>query len=704
MKPLLVLGILIGMGAAAQDPAPTPAPVPARTPAPATTQAPAPAAPAKTPAAAPDAAQAPKPEATPAAPPAAAKETAAASPVPSEDLALTGSIDVGYRWLTGVGGSMDTYRSLINLGSGPKLLGADFTITDPKIRWFDRIDVRASNWGDDPYGTLHADASKSRIYDLRADYRDIAYYDNLPSYADPLLTRGVVLNEQSFDMRRRLTSISLDILPGNWFIPYLAFERDSGSGTGVTAFVTDGNEYPVPTTMYDVTALYRGGVRFELRHFHVTLEEGGTTYKNDQTLYSAQTNTGNVLTPVLGHTLTLSNLLASYGIRGSSAYSKGLFTANPFSWLDLYGQFLFSQPDANVHYQDSATGSLYLQNQALFYTSQQTLINAQAKLPHTTGSFGAEIRPLKRLRILESWLTDRMHGASSAASNQVLNTTPATQIAALLASSLVTNYNQQQIQLLFEVSRKLTLRGGYRYVWGDADSILPAGLQTVSQGDLHRQVALGGFVFRPFRNLTVTSDAEVATSTGAYFRTSLYNYQKVRAQGRYQVLKSLNLAVDFTLLNNQNPTPGINSDAKANQESLSLVWAPGASKHWELEGSYGHSYLRSNIGYLSPQDLSPQISIYTDNSHTATALFTVNLPGVKWAPHSATRITGGGSLVLSSGSRPTSYYQPQAKVSVPIAKNIQWVSEWRYYGYGEAFYIYEGFRSHLVTTGLRFTR
>ncbi len=31
------------------------------------------------------------------------------------------------------GAAMATYRSFVNLGSGPKLLGADFTITDPKM-------------------------------------------------------------------------------------------------------------------------------------------------------------------------------------------------------------------------------------------------------------------------------------------------------------------------------------------------------------------------------------------------------------------------------------------------------------------------------------------------------------------------------------------------------------------------------------------
>jgi hypothetical protein len=644
---------------------------------------------------------------TPAAAPAPAPapaETPAASPVPSEGLSVTGSVDVGYRWQTGVGGSMDTYRSIVNLGEGPKLLGSELTITDPKNRLFDRINVRAYGWGDDPYGTLHADASKARLYDLRADYRDIAYFNYLPSYADPLLSRGIVLNEQSFDTRRKLTNISLELLPGNWIIPYVSFERDSGRGTGATVFVTNGNEYPVPNTLYDGTSLYRGGVRFELRRFHVTLEEGGTSYDNQQNVFDTQKNVGNSLTPVFGQTLSLSNLMASYGIRGTSAYTKALFTANPVGWLDLYGQFLYSQPNARVQYQDAANGNLYLQSQILFYSSQQTLINAAAKLPHTTGSFGAEIRPLQRVRILENWLTDRMHDASSAASTQVLNTTPATQIASVLASSLVTNYSQQELQILFDVTRKLTLRGGYRYVWGDASSILPGGLLAVSQGRLHRQVALGGVVYHPFKKLTLSSDAEVANSTGAYFRTSLYNYQKVRAQGRYQLLNSLNLTVDFTLLNNQNPTPGVNFDARANQETLSLLWAPHGGKYWELQGSYGHSYLRSDIGYLAPQDLTPQTSLYTDNSHMATGLFSVNLPAPRWAQKVQTKLTAGGSFVLSSGSRPTSYYQPLAKATVPLAKNVSWVSEWRYYGYGEAFYLYEGFRTHLVTTGLRFTR
>jgi len=102
-----------------------------------------------------------------------------------------------------------------------------------------------------------------------------------------------------------------------------------------------------------------------------------------------------------------------------------------------------------------------------------------------------------------------------------------------------------------------------------------------------------------------------------------------------------------------------------------------------------------------PQDLQPAESRYRDNAHTATALFSTNLP---IRSGFTARLSAGGSFFISSGSRPSNYFQPLAKLFVPLLKNLNWFTEWQYYGYGEAFYLYEGFRTHLVTTGLRFTR
>ena len=259
------------------------------------------------------------------------------------------------------------------------------------------------------------------------------------------------------------------------------------------------------------------------------------------------------------------------------------------------------------------------------------------------------------------------------------------------------------MNVFLDVTSKLTLRGGYRYVWGDAsDAILPAtGLVSADQGKLRRNVGLGGATFHPISKISFTADVEAASSGGAYFRTSLYNYQKFRGQARYQVTGTLNLSADFTVLNNQNPTPGIHHDYLAHQESIALLWSPKA-KLWDFQGSYSRSSLRSDIGYLEPQDLTAQTSLYRENTHTVTALSPSETAphGPRFAPDP----TGGGSFFRSSGSRPSSYYQPVAKLQAPLRKNASLFAEWRYYGYGEAFYLYEGFRANLVTAGVRFTR
>ena len=670
---------LFAAAAAAQDAAPAQTAVPAQ-------------------AAAPAAASTPAPTSTAAAP----------APQPSSENWIAGWFEVGYRWDTGVAGSMDTYRSFVNLGSGPKLLGTEFTITDPKHRLFDTMHIRAYNWGDEPSETLHVDASKKKWYELNADYRDFAYFNDLPSFADPLASRGVVLDEQSFDIRRHLGSYTLDLLPGNWIKPYLAFEQDSDAGTGADTFVSLPNQFPLAYTSLDRTSLYRGGVHIEKRRFHVTLEEGGTTFHSSQNEFqSGVTNYGNNLTPYFGQNIDLQNLIAAYGISGSGPYTKGLMTVNATSWLDLYGQFLFSQPSTAVNYSQNDAGNLVLQNQVLFFTSQGYLVSSAAKMPHTTGSFGGEARPLKHLRIVENWLTDRLHDNGSSNSANALtngagsNLVSSLLMTSLLQASLVSNYSQNDLNALYDLSSKLTIRAGYRYVWGDANDVtLPAAdLVSSDQAKMRSNIALAGFSYHPLKKVTLTGSGEFASSGGAYFRTSLYNYQKIQAKARYQVTKTLNLSADFGLLNNHDPQPGVNYEYSSHQESLSVLWTP-PKQGWDFEGSYTRATMYSNIGYIEPETFGSQTSLYRDNAHDVSALFHIKISKSKGP---APTLAAGGSFFLSSGSRPTAYYQPMAKLQVPWGKRASLFAQWTYYGYGEAFYQLEGFRTHLVTVGLRVT-
>ena len=626
-------------------------------------------------------------------------EAPAANPAPSTDSWFSGSVDFGYRWRTALNGNSDMYRSVVNLGEGPKLTGLEFTIVDPKKRLFDRLDARGYGWGGDPYNTAHVDAKKAGVYDLTFDYRNMAYFNDIPSFANPTAPAG--LNEQSFDIHRKNLSADLELRPGSRIIPYLAFDRNSGYGNGITDWVPDQNdEFAVPTLLRDSTNNYRGGLRFEYNRFHVTLEQGGTTFKDDDQASEKGITPGDRTSTLLGQTIDLSRLQEAYGIRGNSIYSKAMATASPFSWMDVYGQFVFSEPKTTVNYSDMATGNFALLSSLLFYSGQQNLGTGSANQPHTTGSAGFELRPRRWLRIVDSWMTDRYHdSASPFVIESFTGTTAIPQEVTALNYGQVVNYNQEQIDVIVTAGSKLTLRGGYRFVWGDATVLAGQLSQTGSlvSGQLHRNVALAGLVYRPSQKLSMNLDYEGASSDNIYFRTSLNDYNRGRARAQYKLTNTLALQARIQVLNNQNPDPSIKYDLQSRDNALSIFWNPNGGKRIGIMGEYDRSTFRSDIAYLG-NFLTPGTSSYRENAHTATSAMTLPLPG-----YAAAKLVLGGSLFISGGTRASHYYQPLVQLSVPIQKRVYWNTEWKWYGYGEDLYQYEAFRTNIFMSGFRVT-
>ena len=86
---------------------------------------------------------------------------------------LSGTVDAGVRWSSDLRGNPDAYRSVVNLGEGPKLFGLDLTLRDSSHRLFDKLTVRADSWGGEPYTTLRVDAEKRR---------PIPFLDELPQH------------------------------------------------------------------------------------------------------------------------------------------------------------------------------------------------------------------------------------------------------------------------------------------------------------------------------------------------------------------------------------------------------------------------------------------------------------------------------------------------------------------------------------------
>ena len=141
--------------------------------------------------------------------------------------AWSGAADVRSRWVSDITGSSQAYRSVVNLGEGPRLFEGDLRFERPGSRWADSASLMMTSWGGDPYNTAHFTARKRNLYELRFDYRNIAYFNNLPSFANPLQREGSTLSQRAYDIRRRQMDVALKLRPSRKLTPFVAFSNSS---------------------------------------------------------------------------------------------------------------------------------------------------------------------------------------------------------------------------------------------------------------------------------------------------------------------------------------------------------------------------------------------------------------------------------------------------------------------------------------------
>ncbi|MDZ4801638.1 MAG: hypothetical protein SGI92_26070 [Bryobacteraceae bacterium] len=636
------------------------------------------------------------------------EEAAAAAPAAAEGPSATeslvkGSVEVGYRAVGAVRGDLNTYRSVVNLGEGVRVMSVDLTMS-PSLKWIDDVALRMNNWGGDPYNSAWFRAGRKNWYRLTVDYRNIAYFNALPSFANPNLERGLLQSERTFDMSRRYSNSELEITPWVHYRPYLGFETSSGSGRGVTTYVPSLNNYPVPNDLRDGQRTFREGVRIQYSRFHLTAEAGQFRFKDDQRVYeNSPGNLGDRTTPLNGQTLLLRTLQQSYGIRGEATYWRGTLTANPFSWLDFFGNYLYTTPKIDTNYFEAATG-VFAENAVLpIFTRQQQLWTAISKQPHNRAHFGFEVRPFSRLRIIQSLYTDRLHTASGG--QGTLTGSGTTVLGA--ADRLTANYSQSQVEALLDVTSKITLRGGYRYTWGDTALRAPtlASFTGPEIGSLARKTALGGVSYRAMQGIWASFDLEIAKSDRVYYRTSLYDYQKYRGRLRWQLRPDLSVAWGLSYLNNDTPNSNTlplglgDYTLRTIDHNISMVWNPKGGDRFRVTGEYARQNWKSQIRYISLPFGIRELSRYREDVHAGSFIGDfVPATGKNHAP----RFSLGGSYFRSSGTRPAMYLQPLIRTSFPLHKRVEFIAEWRYWGFTQALYTGEAFRNNQTTISLRF--
>ena len=212
------------------------------------------------------------------------------------------------------------------------------------------------------------------------------------------------------------------------------------------------------------------------------------------------------------------------------------------------------------------------------------------------------------------------------------------------------------------------------------------------KAQLRRQSFIGGAVLRPVKNLTINADLEVASGDQAWFRTTLTDFDSTRVRARYQINSKWSATGRYMHIHGTNPSWAGSYAFSNSSGGASVQFSPSA--HWSVLAEYTRGALLSDILFRDPATFGALRSLYRDDSHAGTYLLDAT-------PHKRMKLTVGGTMLKTSGTRPTAFYQPQGRITLPMRKTCELFGEWRYYGFGEVYFRPEAFRSHQLTAGIR---
>jgi hypothetical protein len=631
--------------------------------------------------------------------------------------------EVGFRVASDVRGNFDMYRSVVNLGEGPRLLNANVSLRAPygTGQYFDHLDINFNNWGGDPYNNMRLAIGRTDKYEFTADYRNLNYFNYVPTYADPYVIQGLPpgltpllptvisansnFGQHSMDVSYRTTALQLRLFPNSRISPYVGYSRntvvDSVVTPSFTTYDVTGNEMVLPVDYAYAADEYRGGVTVSLPRLVFDVEQGYRLMRNDTGVSGVVNPRGNTPVPFVGQTIVLNSLTRGYHDRTSMPFTKAVVKFTPVSNVKFTGRYIYSMSSVDSTMGEIASGNLVnLANQLVYGTALDNF-RTNAEQPNHLGSFVAEWTPIRRLTLVDHFYTRSAHTSGGGlllttlfnvrtlagnvpTTNQVLSTPVDT----FLAYDRIEN----QVEAEFDIGHGLVAHAGHRYT--DADtSILTQGDEDEVYASLTRQTGIFGAYFTRGQWLRLAFDYEKNSTDGVLTTTNLYNYDTFRLQYKLGSWKHFTLNGRFVFLRNHNPQSDVDWRNHNREYSVSLNYEPTERFYASLD--YSRDNLFSDMLILLPATLTPSRSIFDERSQGIGGMFGIGI-------YRGSRVEFGYRGILNIGSYPLNYHQPFASLTIPLGGHFAYKTYWQYYDYNDKVFQFQGFRRNLVTFALAY--
>lgn len=652
--------------------------------------------------------------------PTSAQETASGSSsqgqtVPAEGIrwggvVTTGSVTVGARHLF-AGGNHDVYRSQINLGNGLRLLGASVESRAPENTGplFDYLTYEMGNWGD-PYNVARLRVEKRGIYRFDATYSRIEYVHFLPTFANPLLGRGVLFGQHSFNASRRQSGYSLTLFPQRDVSFHFGYDRNSQFGTAFTTFSIGLDEFLLLDPVRTTTDEYRVGADLRLKRVFLTVEQGFRAFKND--IHTNQPpgapNPGNNLSPANPTSqnpqqILLTGLIRGSAVRGFVPTTRLALHSHLFQPLYVTGRFVYSDASIDFNRSEALAGVLFDRTVLRYFTGQTSRSTADASRPNAVADASVNYRPHRRWTFTNTSRFNHFDiaGGVFSQTTQTLgsdlrgnppppNQPPRVTTEGLSARTFVNSFFNQ-FEGIVEIASRLTLRAGHRFTHRRVELVRPDDAAP-EESTLNTNAFVGGLSLRATNTLRFFSQIERGTSDNVFTRVAAYRFTRLRIRSEYRPTSTLTISGQALVTDSRNPNPFVDNLRRHRGMNLTAAWFPSDRMSFTL--SYSRTDVSSLINIVNPRFFTVERSTYIANDNYLDG-------DIDLAPVKNLRLAIGYSIVNAQGTFPLNFHQPRALISYTFPRRLVWALGWRWYGYNEKGLALQDYRAHTLTASMK---
>ena len=294
----------------------------------------------------------------------------AATPLQWGGFQVQGTASVGYRF-TDVKGYAPMYQELLNLNQGPRLM--DFNLfghSDGTNPFADSFSLTTSGLGGEPYPSAQLTLSKTKLYDLRVNWRQSYFYWNQnDGVILPTRNQTGLTDNHDWANVRKVGSVDFALHATNNLRFNFQYYRTTFSGTTFTTFsplffgsesfgsFARANAYYMYAPIFDNTNRFTGGIDYTWRDWNFHYNVGYQTFSDNMTV-------NNVTSPQRAIDTTTSSTASQLLSNGSwtafrelkTPVSEFSYTGKPRPWLEMRGSYMFYRYRGPASFDQSYSG------------------------------------------------------------------------------------------------------------------------------------------------------------------------------------------------------------------------------------------------------------------------------------------------------------------------------------------------------------